>query len=60
MAAEIKAEYADANVKLIHSSGGAFEVMVDGELVFSKLSLGRHAQPGEVLDLIHRRRAKTG
>jgi selenoprotein W-related protein len=34
------------------SSGGVFEVMVDGKLVFSKKQLNRHAEPGEVLELI--------
>jgi selT/selW/selH-like putative selenoprotein len=33
-----------------------FEVTLDGELVFSKKRLGRHAQPGEVLRLIRRER----
>jgi selT/selW/selH-like putative selenoprotein len=42
-------------VELIESSGGAFEVVVDGELVFSKLAVGRHAEPGEVLGLIRGR-----
>ena len=27
---------------------GRFEVTIDGELVFSKVALGRHAEPGEV------------
>jgi len=31
-------------------------VKVDGELVFSKATLGRHAEPGEVLALIKKRR----
>jgi selT/selW/selH-like putative selenoprotein len=39
-------------VRLIDSSGGAFEVTVDGALVFSKLRLGRHAADGEVIRLI--------
>lgn len=42
-------------MQLVESSGGAFEVTVDGDLVFSKLSEGRHARAGEVLDLIRRR-----
>lgn len=37
---------------LIESSGGVFEVEVDGTLLFSKKRLGRHAAPGEVLGLI--------
>jgi selenoprotein W-related protein len=38
---------------MIPSSGGVFEVNVDGRLVFSKKAEGRHASPGEVLRLIH-------
>ena len=34
---------------LIPSEGGVFEVSVDGELVFSKYRLGRHAEPGELV-----------
>lgn len=30
---------------------GRFEVTIDGNLVFSKASLGRHAEPGEVVAL---------
>ncbi len=34
--------------RLIPSRGGVFEVMVNGELVFSKKALGRHAEEGEI------------
>lgn len=34
------------------SSGGVFEVTADGKLIFSKKALNRHAEPGEVLELI--------
>jgi selT/selW/selH-like putative selenoprotein len=44
-------------VQLAKSSGGVFEVTVDGAVVFSKKSLGRHAAPGEVLELLRLRRA---
>jgi len=37
---------------LLPSSGGVFEVTVDGTLVFSKKALGRHGEPGEVARLI--------
>lgn len=36
---------------IIPSHGGRFEVCVDGELIFSKLEEGRHAEEGEVLKL---------
>ena len=42
---------------LIPSSKGRFEVIVDGELIFSKVALGRHANAGEVATLF---RAKAG
>ena len=42
-------------MELIESSGGVFEVMVDGELIFSKQELGRHAKDGEVLGLMQGR-----
>jgi selenoprotein W-related protein len=32
--------------------GGRFEVSVNGQLIYSKLKTGRHAQPGEVAGLV--------
>jgi predicted Rdx family selenoprotein len=37
---------------MIPSDGGRFEVFVDGQAVFEKSKLGRHARPGEVLTLL--------
>jgi selenoprotein W-related protein len=37
---------------MVESSGGVFEVTMDGRKVFSKKALGRHAEPGEILRLI--------
>jgi len=42
-------------VKLIQSSGGVFEVEVDGRRIFSKKALGRHAEAGEVLQLMQQK-----
>lgn len=39
-------------MRLLEGSGGVFEVIRDGVLIFSKKALGRHAQPGEVLRLL--------
>ena len=39
-------------LNLIPASGGKFEVMVNDELIFSKKTLGRHAEPGEVYELV--------
>ena len=55
MAAELTEAYSGSDVKLIEGSGGVFEVVVDGDLVFSKKELGRHAEEGEVLRLIGER-----
>jgi len=46
-----------ARLELIPSQGGVFEVELDGELVFSKRGLGRHAQDGEVTQLVRARLA---
>jgi len=51
----MKDAFAEAEVTLVESSGGRFEVSLDGELVFSKKKLGRHANPGEVVGLIRDR-----
>lgn len=52
--AELEREFPDAEVRLVPSSGGVFEVKADGKLVFSKRALRRHAQPGEVVELMRR------
>ena len=54
MAEELKDKYADdlETVDLVPSSGGAFEVSVDGELIYSKLKTGNFPEPEEVPDAI--------
>lgn len=42
-------------VDLIPSSKGRFEVTLDGELIFSKAALGRHAEPGEIAGIVRER-----
>ena len=44
-----------AGLRLIPSSGGVFEVVVDGKKIFSKKELGRHAEPGEVVSALESR-----
>jgi selenoprotein W-related protein len=39
-----------SDLRLVPGSGGVFEVDVDGESIFSKKSMGRHALSGEVLE----------
>jgi selenoprotein W-related protein len=43
-------------VTLIPSRGGAFEVVVDGDLVYSKKATGRHAEYDEVLSSVREKR----
>jgi selenoprotein W-related protein len=44
-----------ATIELLPSSKGRFEVTLDGDLIFSKARLGRHAEPGEVAALVRER-----
>jgi hypothetical protein len=52
LAAELAAEFPDADVELLPSSGGRFEVLKDGIPVFQKSKLGRHAAQGEIVRLL--------
>lgn len=40
------------SVTLVPSDGGRFELTVNGKLIYSKLKLGRHAAPGEAVELV--------
>jgi selenoprotein W-related protein len=42
---------------LVTGSKGVFEVVVDGETIYSKQKTGRHAKPGEVLELFREKYA---
>ena len=42
----------ETSTSLIKGSNGVFEVVVDGELVFSKRSVGRFPNDGEVAEAI--------
>ena len=42
-------------LELKAGSRGRFEVTLDGELLFSKASEGRHARPSEVTALVEQR-----
>jgi len=52
VAAELTEAFPGIEVKLIPGSGGVFEVTLDGAVVFSKKRAGRHAQPGEVVEVV--------
>lgn len=40
-----------SEIELIPSDGGAYEIKVNGDLIYSKLETGRHADPPEILAL---------
>ncbi len=39
------------DLTVVTGDKGVFDVMVDGEMLYSKHETGRHAEPGEVLGL---------
>ncbi len=45
-------EHLIESVALFPSDEGRFEVSVNGQLVFSKLQLKRHAEAGEIVKII--------
>jgi selenoprotein W-related protein len=47
-------------ITLVPSGGGVFEVVVDGSLVHSKKTTGRHADTDEVLAAIRSRGGGPG
>ena len=36
---------------VVGGAKGIFDVIVDGDMLYSKFDTGRHAEPGEVLEL---------
>ena len=47
-------EHVIETITLVPSDGGKFEVTVNGDLLFSKKKVARHAEPGEVLGLVRK------
>ena len=47
-------EHVIDEIKLVPSDGGKFEVTVNGQLLYSKLQMHRHAEPGEVVGLVRK------
>jgi selenoprotein W-related protein len=54
MALELLTHYRKdiSELKLVPSGGGAFEVSVNGKLIFSKLEKGRFPEPKELRESI--------
>ncbi|RJP54350.1 MAG: SelT/SelW/SelH family protein [Anaerolineaceae bacterium] len=45
-------EHVIESVALIPSDGGRFEVSANGQLIYSKLQTKRHAEAGEIVNII--------
>jgi selenoprotein W-related protein len=43
-----------SDIELIESDGGAYEIRVNGDLLYSKLNTGRHADPPEIIGLFEK------
>ena len=50
--AKLKQTFQGVDVQLISSGGGVFEVALNGQLIFSKRSLDRFPEDGEIEKLI--------
>ena len=50
--AKLKQNFQGVDVQLISSGGGVFEVALNGQLIFSKRSLDRFPEDGEIEKLI--------
>jgi predicted Rdx family selenoprotein len=48
-----------AELRLVTGSKGVFDVVVDDDVLYSKKATGRHANPGEVLELFRDRYASN-
>jgi len=55
LAAELKTKLG-VESKLISGSGGVFDVTVDGTVVFSKKSVGRFPEPGEIVGMLQKKK----
>ncbi len=47
--------YDVSELKLVSSGGGVFEVSVNDELIYSKKETERHAEPGEIPELMKKK-----
>jgi len=53
LAEQLRSRYDNIEVELIKSSGGAFEIRREGELIFSKLQIGRFPESEEVIEALN-------
>ena len=49
---ELKNNFPQADISLISSGGGVFEISLNGNLIFSKKALNRVPEDGEIKELV--------
>ncbi len=49
-----------AEIALIPADGGKYEIRVNGDLIYSKLETGRHADPPEIIGLFEKHMKEKG
>ena len=49
---ELKNNFTQADISLISSGGGVFEISLNGNLIFSKKALNRFPEDGEIKKLV--------
>jgi len=54
LAAELKQNFG-AESTLVPGGGGVFDVSVDGKIIFSKKSVGRFPEPGEIVGMLQKK-----
>ena len=54
MEAELKVKYPNSKIELVKGGGGIFEVRCDGEVIYSKQTVGRFPKAGEVTQIIEK------
>tara|TARA_B100001248_G_scaffold129960_1_gene97472 strand:- start:293 stop:457 length:165 start_codon:yes stop_codon:yes gene_type:complete len=50
---EIKQKFPSYEITLIPSGGGVFEIVLNGQLIFSKKELNRFPKKGEIIKILN-------
>lgn len=56
MEGALQKKYKDiiSDIELVPADGGKYEIRVNGDLIYSKLETGRHADPPEIIGLLEK------
>jgi selenoprotein W-related protein len=49
-----------SDIELVPADGGKYEIRVNGDLIYSKLETGRHADPPEIIGLFEKYMKEKG